>query len=364
MNIPYYNLKRINDTVNDEVEKRIKQVIEDCDFILGKQVKEFEEEFAKFTGVKHCIGVDNGLDALHIILEALDLPKDSEVIVPSNTFIATALAVSYAGLKLVLVEPDEESMLINPNRIEEKITDKTRVIMPVHLYGTSCEMDDIMEISEKYHLYVIEDNAQAHGCVYKGKMTGSFGIASATSFYPGKNIGAYGDAGAITTDNDELAMKIRMLINYGSGEKYHHEYKGFNARMDEIQAAVLNVKIKYLLDWNEQRKKNVNFYFSHVHNEKIRMPINKEGAVWHIFPVRVDLDKRDDFMNYLENNGITSLIHYPIAIAEQKAYADELNPEDYQIASLLSHQVVSLPIYPFMKTEELQYICNVLNNWK
>lgn len=364
MNIPYYDLKRINDSIADEVESRIKQVINDCDFILGKQVREFEEKFSEFIGVKHCIGVDNGLDALHIILEALDLSKGSEVIVPSNTFIATALAVSYAGLKLVLVEPDEETMLIDPSRIEEKITEKTKVIMPVHLYGTSCEMDKIMEIAEKHNLYVIEDNAQAQGCLYKGKTTGSFGIASATSFYPGKNIGAYGDAGAITTDNDELAKKIRKLINYGSDAKYHHEFKGFNARLDEIQAAVLNVKIKYLSNWNEQRKKNAEFFFSHLHNEKIHLPKNEAGAVWHIFPVRVEPDRREEFMSYLKNNGIMSLIHYPIAIAEQKAYSEELNSEDYPIASLLSHQEVSLPMYPFMKNEELHHICDVLNNWK
>lgn len=364
MNIPYYDLKRINESVSEKIERQITQVISECEFILGTQVGNFEKKFAEYIGTKHCIGVDNGLDALHIILTALDLPEDSEVIVPANTFIATALAVSYAGLKIVLVEPDEETMLIDPKKIEEKITDKTKVIMPVHLYGTACDMEKIMAIAEKYNLYVIEDNAQAQGCDYKGKRTGSFGIAAGTSFYPGKNIGALGDAGAITTNDDNLAKKIRALINYGSVKKYHHEFKGFNARLDELQAAVLMVKLNELDDWNRQRRENADFYFSHIQNPSIRLPKKQTGAVWHIFPVRVNGKSRDIFMAYLKEKGISTLIHYPIAIAEQKAYENEFRKEEYPIASKLSGQEVSLPMYPFMTKEELQYICDVINSWK
>lgn len=365
MNIPYYDLARVNGAIKDEIKEGILQVLAEGNFIQGRQDQEFERYFAEFIGVKECIGVDNGLDALHIILEALELPENSEVLVPANTYIASALAVSYAGLKVVLVEPDENTLLIDPLKIEEKITDKTRVIMPVHLCGASCDMDKILDIADRHNLYVVEDNAQAQGCIYNKKKTGSFGIAAGTSFYPGKNIGALGDAGAITTNNEELAVKMRKLINYGSAVRYHHEYKGFNARLDEIQAAVLKIKLKYLEEWNAQRKSVVKYYKTHINHPDIKLPIQQlEESVWHLFVVQIMNGKRDEFMNYMKEKGIGVLIHYPIPIAEQLAYKNEFKGQEYPIASALARRIVSLPMYPFMKEEELKYICDAVNAWK
>ena len=365
MKIEYYDLRRVNEKIEGEIKNSFFEVLNDSIYILGKQCRGFEEDFAEYIGVTCCIGVDNGLDALQIILSALDLPAGSEVLVPANTFIATALAASYAGLKVVLVEPDYDTLLIDPERIEEKITENTRVIMPVHLCGASCDMDRIMKIAEKHNLYIVEDNAQAQGCIYKGRKTGSFGIAAGTSFYPGKNIGALGDAGAITTSDDKLACKMRKLINYGSAVKYHHEYKGFNARLDEIQAAVLKVKLAYLDGWNKQRQGIAAYYKANIHSDLFKLPSQgPDESVWHIFAVRVQDGRRDELMEYLKCNGIGTNIHYPIPIAEQQAYCNDIDAKEYPIASRLSRQVLSLPIYPYMEKEELQYVCDVLNNWK
>lgn len=365
MKIAYYDLARVNNSMREEIQSAIQEVLDASNYILGEQDRKFEQEYAKYIGTKHCIGVDNGLDALHVILEALDIPKGSEVLVPANTYIATALAVDYAGLKVVLVEPDPNTLLMDPQKIEEKITEKTRAIMPVHLCGACCDMDPILEIADKYNLYVIEDNAQAQGCMYKGKKTGSFGIAAGTSFYPGKNIGALGDAGAVTTNDDELAEKIRKLINYGSGVKYHHEYKGFNARLDEIQAAILERKLKYLDDWNKQRRVVAEYYKNHIENANVVLPVHKiEDSVWHLYVVQIADGRRDEFMQYMKDNGIQTAIHYPISVAEQSAYKDELNPREYPIAASLAKKIVSLPIYPYMKNEEMDYVCEIINKWK
>ena len=266
----FNDLARANNKYHDEIEHAIHRVLERNWYICGEEDKEFEAEFAAYMGVKHCIGVSNGLDALHLILAALDLPKDSEVIVPANTFIATALAVSFCGYQLRLVDVDEATMLMDTKQAEAAITERTKVIMPVHLYGSACDMDAIMSLAEKHNLFVVEDNAQAQGCMYKGRKTGTFGIASGTSFYPGKNIGALGDAGAVITDDTDFAQKIRALSNYGSNVRYHHEFIGFNTRLDEIQAAVLRVKLKHLDQWNQERAQIAAVYKSNVHNPVIK----------------------------------------------------------------------------------------------
>jgi dTDP-4-amino-4,6-dideoxygalactose transaminase len=360
MKIQAYDMTGIHNEIKKEVTEAIQGVIDKNWFIQGEEVKNFEKEYAEFTGTSEAIGVSNGLDALHLSLVSLDIPKGSEVIVPGNTFIATALAASYADLKVVLVDADINTYTIDPKKIENAITDKTKAIMPVHLYGRTCEMDPIMEIAKKYGLYVIEDNAQAQGATYKGKQTGTFGDAAGTSFYPGKNIGAFGDSGCITTNNNDLAKKIRMYQNYGSEEKYHHEYKGFNARLDEMQAAILRVKLPLLKKWNNERREVAQIYGENVKNSKIILPEYCEGHVWHQYVIRTE--KRDELQKYLSDNGISTVIHYPIPIHKQKAYS-ELSDYSLPVTEELSKTVLSLPIYPYIGEEKLSYIIDVLNRY-
>lgn len=363
-NIPFLDLKSINMSYYQEFENALDNVLKSGWFILGEQVKKFEEEFAEYCGVKYCIGVASGLDALVLILRAykeLGIMKDGdEIIVPANTYIATILAISQNHLKPVLVEPDIHTYLIQPKWIEKKITSKTKAIMCVHLYGQTCEMDSILKIAKQHNLKVIEDSAQAHGAYYKNKKAGNLGDASGFSFYPGKNLGALGDGGAITTNDDALAEVITALRNYGSHKKYVHQYKGFNSRLDELQAAFLRAKLKTLDEDNTKRKKIAKYYLTHITNKRILLPkVRREKEhVWHLFVIRVN--EREKFIDYCKQKGVDTMIHYPIPPHKQEAYS-EWNQESYPITEAIHREVVSLPISPVMSLEEVQKVVEVVN---
>ena len=317
-----------------------------------------------YCGVKYCVGCGNGLDALMLALKALGISEGDEVIVPSNTYIATALAVTYVGAKPVFVEPKIETFNIDPERIESAITDKTKAIMPVHLYGQACDMDKIMEIAKRYDLFVVEDCAQAHGATYKGHRVGSFGDAAGFSFYPGKNLGALGDAGALVTNNKELADKVRALGNYGSDYKYHHIYRGNNSRLDELQAAFLSAKLPHMDKINEERRRIADCYLNEIHNPKIILPTVEKYMVpvWHIFGIRCT--DRSELERYLNDKGIGTNKHYPIPMHLQECYKDLGYKEgDFPIAEEISKTELSIPMYYGMTDEEIQYVIDVINGY-
>lgn len=333
-------------------------------YIQGDEYYNFQNNFAKYCGTKYCIGVGNGLDALMLILKAYGIGEGDEVIVPSNTFIATALAVTYVGAKPVFVEPILEEFNIDPTKIEEKINSKTKAIMAVHLYGQCADMDPINELAKKYNLKVIEDAAQAHGATYKGRKAGSLGDAAGFSFYPGKNLGALGDGGAITTNDKELATKIAALACYGSDYKYHHIYKGNNSRLDEIQAGFLDIKLKYLDKWNADRNRIANRYLTEITNPKIKLPIIHEGNthVWHVFGIRCD--ERDVLEKYLNDKGIGTNKHYPTPMHLQGAYQDlGIAKGELPLAEEISVTELSIPIYYGMSDEDITYIIKALNEF-
>lgn len=362
--IKFLDMKPMHDRIKNEIMESIEKVYQSNWYILGNEVEAFEREFADYCETKYCIGVGNGLDALHLILRGYDIGEGDEVIIPSNTYIATSLAVSYAGATPILVEPDENTYNINSSLIESAITEKTKAIIAVHLYGQPCDMDNINKIAKKYKLKVIEDNAQAQGAKYKGRKTGSLGDAAGISFYPGKNLGALGDAGAITTNDKTLAEKVRSLRNYGSSKKYYFEFKGYNSRLDEIQAAILRVKLKYLDEWNEYRKKVAMIYLSKIDSEKIILPTVLDCAepVWHQFVIRNK--DRDSLQNWLEKKGIMTMIHYPIPIHNQVAYINDFK-KNYrlEISEKLSKEILSLPIYPYMDILETDKIIECINSY-
>lgn len=345
--IPFLSFEAMNAQIREEMGEAFERVFASNWYILGKEVANFEAQYAKWNQVKYCVGVANGLEALHLSLRALGIGNGDEVIVPSNTYIATVLAVSFVGAKPVFVEPRLNTYNINPERIEEAITPKTKAIMPVHLYGQTCEMDAIMEIAKKYNLYVIEDNAQAHGATYDGKMTGSFGILNGTSFYPGKNLGALGDAGAITTDDEALHRKCQTLRNYGSQKKYYNEMIGYNSRLDELQAAFLSVKLKYLERWTEERRQIASWYNEELKKiEEIILPeiAPKATSVWHLYVIRTK--RRDELQTHLQRNGIGTMIHYPIPPHLQEAYRHlGYKRGDFPIAEEIADTALSLPLY-------------------
>ena len=365
-NISFLDLKGINTQYFNQYEKAFDSVVNSGWYIQGNEHKEFEKEFAQYCGTKYAIGVGNGLEALILILRAykeLGFMNDGdEVIVPSNTYIASILAISENNLVPVLVEPDINTYLIDPNRIEEKITSKTRAIMPVHLYGQTCEMDKINAMAKKYNLKVVEDSAQSHGAYFKEKRSGNLGDASGFSFYPGKNLGALGDGGAVTTNDDELAQVVRALRNYGSHKKYENLYKGINSRLDEIQATMLRVKLKYLDNEIEKRRKIANYYLENIKNEKIILPTVRaeDNHVWHLFVIRTK--ERDKLQKYLLENGIQTLIHYPIPPHRQKAYK-EWNNQSYSISEQIHNEVLSLPISGVQSLEITQKIVKVNNDF-
>ncbi len=362
MNIKYTDFERMHKPIEKELEQCYKEVFDSQWFIQGRKLEQFEREFAEYCQTDYCVGVGNGLDALRLILQACDIGEGDEVIVPSNTFIATVLAISYTGASPVFVEPDISTLLINPDLIEEKITSRTKAIMVVHLYGRIAQMEKIMDIAEKHKLKVFEDCAQAHGVIRNGIKAGAWGDAGAFSFYPGKNLGALGDAGAVTTNNKELAEKVRALGNYGSRIKYKHEYKGVNSRLDELQAGFLSVKLKYLDKWTQERKEIADKYYKGINNEKIKLPSYTKENVYHIFPVLAD--NRNQLQKYLEEKGIHCLIHYPTAIHLQEAYRDMgLKRGAYPLAERICDTELSIPLYPGMTDGEIQYVIDAINEY-
>lgn len=364
--VPFLDLKKINQEYADELQQAFKEVLDSGWYILGESVKKFEKQFADYCGSKHCIGVANGLDALILIMEAYKhmgvLNEGEEVIVPANTYIASILAISKAGLKPVLVEPSLDDYLLDPALIEKSITSKTKAILPVHLYGQLCRMDEINAIAKKHNLKVIDDCAQSQGASYKGKRCGSLCDATGFSFYPGKNFGALGDAGAITTDDDKLADIIRAYRNYGSHVKYHNLYKGVNSRLDELQAALLMPKLKRLDDENDKRRIVASKYLEKITNPKIILPACREsdGHVWHVFVVLTK--NRDEFQKYLAEKGIQTLIHYPVPPHKQKAYI-EWNQLSYPISEKIHNEIISLPISPVMTGTEIDAVIDSVNNY-
>lgn len=360
--IKFLDLHKINERFRCELDARIKEVLDSGWYLLGKQDKTFEENFAKYCGVKHCIGVANGLDALNLIIRAYGFGVGDEIIVPANTYIATILAISENGCTPVLVEPDEKTFNINVDLIEEKITSKTKAIMVVHLYGQAVEMEKVWNLAKKYNLKVIEDSAQAHGAMYKGKRTGNLGDASGFSFYPGKNLGCMGDGGCVTTNDDELATKIRAIANYGSDRKYHHIYKGINSRLDEIQAAVLDVKLPHLDADNARRREIANYYCKNITNPKIILPqtYSEDAHVWHVFVVRCD--DRDALQKHLEVNDIQTNIHYPTAPHKQGCYSEYAHLS-LPVTEKIHAEVMSLPISPVMTDDEVKKVVEVINEY-
>lgn len=361
--IKFLDLHKINERFRNEIDERITQVLDSGWYILGEQVRVFEKNFANFCGVKHCIGCANGLDALNLIIKGFGFTDGDEIIVPANTYIASILAISQNGCKPILVEPDINTYNINPDLIEQKITDKTKAIMVVHLYGQAVEMEKIWDIAKRYNLKIIEDSAQSHGAMYKGKRAGNLGDASGFSFYPGKNLGCLGDGGCITTNNDELAYRIRAIANYGSDYKYHHIFKGTNSRLDEIQAAVLDIKLKHLDEDNDRRREIAKFYRENIKNPNIILPQLKEeeNHVWHIFAVSTN--DRDRLKKYLEGNGIETNIHYPTAPHKQECYK-ELEHLSFPVSEKIHKEILSLPISPVLTNEEVTKIVKVINDYE
>jgi dTDP-4-amino-4,6-dideoxygalactose transaminase len=364
--IPFLDLKAVNAQYEGDFRKAIDEVLASGWYILGNQVEAFEKEFAAYCGTKYCLGVADGLDALVLILQGykeLGLFSDGdEVLVPSNTYIASILAISDAGLVPVLVEPQLSTSLLDPDRIEKKITPKTKAILPVHLYGQLCDMEAINSIARRHGLKVIEDSAQSHGAVQNGSKSGNLGDASGFSFYPGKNLGALGDGGAITTNDEQLFDVIRALRNYGSHKKYHHIYKGVNSRLDELQAALLRVKLRHLEAANEKRRKAARFYLKTISNPAITLPtlVKDEGHVWHLFVVRTP--NRDRLQQYLSDAGIQTVIHYPIAPHKQLAYR-EWNNMSYPVSEQIHAEVISLPISDVMSEEQLRKVAQTINGY-
>ncbi|WP_374399363.1 DegT/DnrJ/EryC1/StrS family aminotransferase [Flavobacterium sp.] len=365
--IHFLNLKKINQPFEAAFQKKMKQFLEGGWYVLGNEVKQFETDFANYCGTKHCIGVGNGLDALVLIFKAYihlgKLQKGDEIIVPANTYIASILAVLQADLVPVLVEPLLETYNINPDDIEAKITSKTKAILPVHLYGQLAEMNAINAIAQKYNLLVVEDAAQAHGSQFlENKKAGNLSHAAAFSFYPGKNLGALGDAGAITTNDDALAAVLFSMRNYGSKVKYENEIIGVNSRLDELQAAFLNIKLKQLDSENEFRRSMARRYLSEIKNDKIIMPTwdLSQNHVFHLFVIRTA--DRLALQNYLKENGIETMIHYPIPPHKQKALAN-WNTMSFPITEKIHKEVLSIPLNSGLKASEIQHIITTLNNY-
>ena len=363
MKVPFVDLRPMHDSIRKDLDNAYARVMDKSWFIEGEQDKKFEDEWAAYCGTKYCVGVGCGLDALTLILKAMDIGTGDEVIVPSNTYIATALAVSYTGATPVFVEPKLETFNIDPEKIEEKITANTKAIIAVHLQGRCADMDPIKVLANKYHLKIVEDAAQAHGAKYKGIRAGGLGDAAGWSFYPGKNLGALGDAGCVTTNDKALADKVRALGNYGSDYKYHHIYKGVNSRLDEIQAAFLRVKLPHLEEWNDYRRKVAARYLKEIKNPLIKLPLPTSDEfehIYHVFVIRCD--RRDELKSYLDEKRIGTVEHYPVPMHRQKAYEDLHIPEGaLPIAEEISRTVLSIPMYYGITEEQVSYVIDALN---
>ena len=366
MNIPFVDLKAQYASIKNEIDGAIAEVIANTAFIGGSYAKSFEKDFARYCNATYCVGVGNGTDALFIALKALDIGQGDEVIVPANSFIATSEAVTMAGARVVFVDVNPKSYNIDIKLIEAKITPNTKAIIPVHLYGQPADMDPILEIAREHNLKVVEDAAQGHGATYKGRTIGSIGDMACFSFYPGKNLGAYGDAGAIVTSSQELAVKARMLANHGRVEKYNHEKEGVNSRLDGIQGAILKVKLAHLDAWTESRRRNAYRYNERLAGSPVVTPVEIDDvrAVYHLYVVRVAADHREAFQGYLKENGIATGIHYPIALPNLKAYAYLGHTEsDFRVASSASQEIVSLPMFPELSAEQIDYISDKIKGF-
>lgn len=362
--VPFLDLRSAYLELKNEIDEAVSRVLESGWYLLGRESDAFEQEFASYLGVQYCVGVGNGLEALHLALRALGVGPGDEVLVPSNTYIATWLAISYAGARPIPVEPDERTYNINPEKISNVINEKTKAIIPVHLYGQPADMDPILEIAKSHGLWVLEDAAQAHGARYKGRHVGSLGDIAGWSFYPGKNLGAFGDAGAVTTNNRDLAERLRVLRNYGSRIKYFNEVKGFNSRIDEIQAASLRVKLRHLDEWNDRRRKLAAFYLTQLKNTTLTLPFVPEWAdpVFHLFVVRSK--ERDHLRKNLEDAGIGTLIHYPVPPHLQEAYRDlGLYRGQFPVSEQIHQDILSLPIGPHLSASQAKVVADAVREF-
>jgi dTDP-4-amino-4,6-dideoxygalactose transaminase len=363
MRIPFLDLKIQYEAIKDEIDEAIANVIKETSFVGGEYVKKFEEEFADFCDAKYCVGVGNGTDALFIALKALGVGEGDEVITAANSFIATSEAIRMTGARVVFVDCDPQTYTIDVKKIPSALTPQTKAIIPVHLYGQPADMVTLQKIAKEYNLLLIEDAAQAHGADINGRKVGTFGIVACFSFYPGKNLGAYGDAGAIVTSDEELAIRCRMIGDHGRVKKYDHEFEGVNSRLDGLQAAILSVKLRHLEEWTAKRRKVADIYKEFLHNSEVIIPIEAAGVkhVYHLYVVRVP--RRDATLAVLREKGIDTGIHYPIALPYLKAY-EYLGhgPIDFPIAAQYSKEILSLPIYPELSRAHVEYICDKLRD--
>jgi len=362
--VPFLELRDTYFEIKDELDAAYQRVMNSGWYILGEEVKAFEQEFAAYCGTKHCVGVGNGLEALQLILRAYEIGAGDEVIVPANTYIATWLAVSNAGATVVPVEPDGRTYNIDPTRIEAALTPRTKAILPVHLYGQPCDMDPINQIARARGLKVIEDSAQAHGARYRDRRAGNLGDAAGWSFYPTKNLGAYGDAGAVTTDDGELADKVRLLRNYGSKSKYYNEEKGINSRLDELQGALLRVRLKHLDEWNSRRARVAARYFEALGETDLMLPEVCDGAdpVWHLFVIRST--RRDELQRHLKSVGVTTLVHYPFPPQLQEAYSElNLVEGSLPITEAIHREALSLPMGPHLNDLAVERVIEAVRSF-
>jgi dTDP-4-amino-4,6-dideoxygalactose transaminase len=365
MKVPFLDLKAQINPIRAEIQQAINEVIDQTAFAGGPFVEKFEKEFAAFCGSKHCVAVGNGTDAIWLALLSLGIAETDEVITAPSTFVATAEAISFAGAEPVFVDIEPDTCNMDPGKIEKAITSRTKAIIPVHLFGQPADMDPILEIARRHNLVVIEDSCQAHGALYKGKKAGTMGVAGCFSFYPGKNLGAFGEAGAVVTDDGELARKIRIYRDHGQPQKYHHDVIGWNARMDGIQGAVLSVKLKCLDRWTEARRDNAKQYDKLLLGvDSIRLPVERDYAkhVYHIYALRDP--KRDALITFLNEKGVATGIHYPVPVHMTKAYAYlERKTGSYPVAELAASEFISLPMYPELTSEQITYVCDCIKEF-
>jgi len=359
--IPLVDLRRQYLSIKNEIDKAIQEVIDKSAFIMGENVEEFENEFTKFCGVRYGVGTSSGTTALHLALIVCGIKQGDEVITVPYTFIATTEAISYTGAKVVFVDIEDRSYTIDTEKIEQAITERTKAIIPVHLFGQPADMDKIVGIAKKHNLVVIEDACQAHGAEYKGKKVGSLGDIAGFSFYPGKNLGAYGDAGMVVTDNRELAEKVRLLRDHGRNKKYYHQVEGYNYRLDAIQAAILRVKLRHLEEWTEKRRRNAKLYNELLKGSGVRTPLEMEYVrhVYHLYVIRTE--KRDELYLKLKDNGISAAIHYPLPLHLQEAYRYlGCKKGDFSISEACSESLLSLPMFPELAQEEIERIVDMI----
>ncbi len=367
MKVPFIDLQAHHRNISIKLLKKIEQIFYNADFVLGRNVTFFEKKFAEYCGVNYCIGVNSGTDAIFLALKSLDLNRGDEVITAANTFVATVEAIKAAGCRPILVDILPDTYNLNPDEIKKKITKKTRVIMPVHLYGQPVDMDPVLEVAKEYNLFVIEDAAQAHGAMYKGKKVGSLGDVACFSFYPTKNLGACGDAGAIVTNNEKIASKLKKLRNHGGIVKYQHDFSGYNSRLDSIQAAILTTKLEYLDQWNRKRQENAEVYnkllknVSEITTPKVDINVTH---VYHLYVIKLEIGSRDQLRKYLKDKGIITEIHYPRPIHFIKAFRYLGYKEgDFPIAEECAKKIISLPMYPSLRHEQIEYVVQEIKNF-